>query len=173
MMSGSIYEKLARARAKKPPVHITYNVETNGAREQKELPFVVGVMGDFSGDPTKKLSPLAERKFVSIDSDNFNEVMERMAPGLNLQVKNKLQDDGSELPVSLTFTSMNDFSPGRIIDQVPALKTLLETRNKLSELLNKPSLSEDLEALLEKILQDKTQLAALMAELNATAGKEG
>ncbi len=87
-MSASIHKKLSRVR--KPRVHITYDVETGGAEVARELPFVVGVMGDFSGDPTAPLKPLAERKFTQIDRDNFDKVMASMTPGLNLKVENTL-----------------------------------------------------------------------------------
>jgi type VI secretion system protein ImpB len=107
-MSGSIHDKLNRVR--KPRVHITYNVETDGAQVERELPFVVGVMGDFSGDPTQPLRSLADRKFTQIDSDNFNDVMARMAPGLNIKVENKLADDGSDMAVALKFKSWNPCS---------------------------------------------------------------
>ncbi len=96
-MAESIHDKLKRVR--KPRVHITYEVETEGAEIVRELPFVVGVMGDFSGDPTEPLRPLADRKFIQIDRDNFNEVMARMTPGLKMRVDNKLADDGSEMAV--------------------------------------------------------------------------
>ena len=98
-MSASVHDKLNRVR--KPRVHISYEVETEGAQIQRELPFVIGVMGDFSGDPTQPLRPLAERKFTQIDRDNFNDVMARMAPGLNLKVENTLADDGSQMAVNL------------------------------------------------------------------------
>lgn len=130
-MSGSVHSKLNRVR--KPRVHITYEVETDGAEIQRELPFVVGVMGDFSGDPTQPLRPMAERKFTQIDRDNFNDIMSRMSPGLNMKVENTLADDGSEMAVNLKFNSMDDFDPARVVDQVPALKSLLETRNKLRD----------------------------------------
>ena len=110
-MSASIHEKLSRVR--KPRVHITYEVETEGAKVERELPFVVGVMGDFSGNPTKPLKPLKDRKFVQIDRDNFNDVMARIDPGLNFKVDNTLNGDGSELAVELKFNSMDDFEPGR------------------------------------------------------------
>ena len=119
-MAESIHEKLKRVR--KPRVHITYEVETEGAEILKELPFVVGIMGDFSGDPTQPLRPLNERKFIQIDRDNFNEVMARMTPGLNIRVDNKLADDGSEMAVGLKFNSMDDFEPARVAEQVPALE---------------------------------------------------
>ena len=159
----SVHDKLKRVR--KPRVHITYEVETEGATETKELPFVIGVMGDFSGDPTTPLKPLAERKFIQIDRDNFDQVMQRMSPGLKLRVENTLKGDGSEMPVELTFNSIEDFEPGRVVQQVEPLRKLLDTRNKLRDLMAKADSSEKLESLLETILQDDTQLAALRAEL--------
>src|SRR5882724_3356947 len=119
-MSTSIHDKLNRVR--KPRVHITYDVETEGAQIARELPFVVGVMGDFSGDPTTPLRPMSERKFIQIDRDNFNDVLARMTPGVKLKVDNKLADDGSQMSVDLKFNSMDDFEPAKIVDQVPALK---------------------------------------------------
>ena len=118
-MAESIHEKLKRVR--RPRVHITYEVETEGAEVLRELPFVVGVIGDFSGDPTQPLRPLAERKFIQIDRDNFNEVMTRMTPGLNIRVANKLADDGSEMAVQLKFDAIEDFEPARVAEQPPAL----------------------------------------------------
>ena len=124
-MAESIHEKLKRVR--KPRVHITYDVETEGAVVQKELPFVVGVMGDFSGDPTEPLKSLKDRKFIQVDRDNFNEVMKRMTPGLNLRVENTLTGDGSEMAVQLQFDSIEDFEPANVVKQVEPLKKLLET----------------------------------------------
>src|ERR1700712_3873414 len=118
-MSSSIHDKLNRVR--KPRVHITYDVETEGAEIQRELPFVVGIMGDFSGDPTAPLKPLGDRKFTQIDRDNFNDVMASMTPGLKLKVDNKLADDGTQMGVNLTFSAMEDFEPARVAAQVPAL----------------------------------------------------
>jgi type VI secretion system protein ImpB len=145
-MSGSVHSKLNRVR--KPRVHITYEVETDGAQIVRELPFVVGVMGDFSGDPTQPLRPMADRKFTQIDRDNFNDVMARMNPGLNIKVENTLADDGSEMALNLKFNSMDDFDPARVVEQVPALKSLLETRNKLRDLMSKADRSDELEGLL-------------------------
>jgi type VI secretion system protein ImpB len=162
-MAESIHEKLKRVR--KPRVHITYEVETEGAEILRELPFVVGIMGDFSGDPTQPLRPLSERKFIQIDRDNFNEVMARMTPGLNLRVDNKLADDGSEMAVSLRFNSIEDFEPARVAEQVPALKALLETRNKLRDLMSKVDRSEQLENLLEQILTNESELKSLSDQL--------
>src|SRR4051812_46418922 len=142
---ASVHEKLARVR--KPRVHITYDVETEGAVVAKELPFVVGVLGDLSGDPTEPLKPLRDRKFIQIDRDNFNDVLGRMTPGLKLKVENTLADDGSQMAVDLKFKSMADFEPGRVVDQVEPLRKLLETRNQLRDLMSKVDRSEDLEAL--------------------------
>ncbi len=169
-MSASIHEKLNRVR--KPRVHITYDVETEGAEIQRELPFVMGIMGDFSGDPTKPLAPLADRKFVQIDRDNFNEVMSRIGPGLKLRVDNTLAGDGSEMAVDLKFNSIEDFEPGRVVEQVPALKQLMETRNKLRDLMGKVDRSEELENLLEQVLQNETELKSLSSQLGIEK-KEG
>src|SRR3954449_5394283 len=123
-MSRSIHDKLSRVR--KPRVHITYQVETEGAVVEKELPFVVGVLGDFSGNPTQPLKPLKDRKFIQIDRDNFNDVMSRMTPGLNLKVENTLAGDGSQMAVQLKFNSMEDFEPGKVVQQVEPLRQLQE-----------------------------------------------
>src|SRR5487761_2801153 len=128
-MSASVHDKLNRVR--KPRVHITYEVETEGAEIQRELPFVVGVLGDFSGDPTAPLRPLADRKFIQIDRDNFNDVMASMTPGLKMKVDNTLAEAGGQMGVDLKFSSIDDFEPARVAQQVPALRALMETRTKL------------------------------------------
>lgn len=161
---ASVHEKLERVR--KPRVHIKYEVETEGAMVAKELPFVVGVLGDFSGNPTQPLKPFGERKFVQIDRDNFDDVMRRMTPGLQLTVDNTLQNDGSQMNISLKFEKMEDFEPGAIVEQVPALKALLDARNELRDLMSKADRSEELERLLEDILQNKGDLAKLVAQLS-------
>ena len=162
-MSASIHDKLNRVR--KPRVHITYEVETEGAEVVRELPFIVGVMGDFSGDPTTPLKPMGDRKFTQIDRDNFNDVMAAMAPGVKTRVKNTLADDGTEMAVDLTFSSIEDFEPGRVAAQVPALAALIETRAKLRDLMSKADRSEELEALLEQVLRSESDLKALSDEL--------
>lgn len=167
---SSVHDKLARVR--KPRVHITYEVETEGAQIERELPFVVGIMGDFAGDPTEPLKPLAERKFVQIDRDNFNDVMARIQPGLNIKVDNTLAGDGSQMSVGLKFRSLEDFEPSRVAEQVPALKAMLETRSKLRDLMSKVDRSDELEGLLEQVLQDKDKLDKLSAELGLDK-KEG
>lgn len=164
----SIHDKLSRVR--KPRVHITYEVETEGAAVMKELPFVVGVLGDFSGNPEKPLKSLKERKFVQIDRDNFNDVMAKIAPELNMKVENTIKGDGSEMPVKLNFNSMDDFDPAAVVNQVEPLKKLLETRNKLNDLMSKVDRSEDLEGLLEQVLQSSDDLDKLKGELGIDAG---
>jgi type VI secretion system protein ImpB len=171
MAAESIHQKLSRVR--KPHVHITYEVETEGAVEQKELPFVVGVLGDFSGNPTQPLKPLADRKFISIDRDNFNDIMQRMTPGLNFRVENTLKGDGSEMAVNLQFKSIEDFEPGRVVDQVEPLKKLLETRNKLRDLLSTVDRSDKLEEQLEEILKNTEKTQALAKAVGAEPGAPG
>ncbi len=169
-MSGNSQSKLRQVR--KPRVHITVDVETEGT-PNKELPFVIGVMGDFSGDPRKPLPPFAERGFTTIDRDNFDKVMERMSPGLSLKVDNKLSDDGSQIGVDLTFNKMEDFEPARVAAQVPQLKALLDTRAKLRDLMSKADRSETLETLLEQILQKDDELQRVKQGLKSdTPGKE-
>ena len=169
-MSGSIHDKLNRVR--KPRVHITYEVETGDAQIVRELPFVVGVMGDFSGDPTAPLKPMSERKFTQIDRDNFNDVMATMNPGLNLKVDNTLAGDGTQMAVNLKFNSIEDFEPARVAAQVPALAALMETRSKLRDLMSKVDRSEELETLLEKVLRSDSDLKSLSGELGIEK-KEG
>lgn len=168
---SSVHDKLSRVR--KPRVHISYEVETGGAVVQKELPFVVGVMGDFSGDPTEPLKKLRDRKFVQIDRDNFNDVMENMTPGLKLRVANTLKDDGSEMAVDLKFKSMEDFEPDKVAREVDPLRKLLETRDKLRDLLTKIDRSEDLEGVLERVLQNTDELKKLSSELQTNNPKSG
>ncbi|MEW4563957.1 type VI secretion system contractile sheath small subunit [Bremerella sp. JC770] len=162
-MAESYHDKLKRVR--KPRVHITYDVETGGAMEKKELPFVVGIMGDFSGNPSEKLEPLKERKFVQIDRDNIDDVMKRFRPELNMRVDNTLADDGSQMAVNLKFESMDDFSPANVAKQVEPLKKLLATRDNLRDLLTKIDRSDDLETLLEQVMNDADQLKKLAGEL--------
>jgi len=172
-MAESVHEKLKRVR--KPRVHITYDVETEGAVEQKELPFVVGVLGDFSGNPAEPLKPMRDRNFVQIDRDNFNDVMKRMTPGLNLRVENTLKGDGSEMAVQLKFQSMEDFEPGKVSQQIEPLRKLLETRDKLKEMLTKVDLSPDYEEVLQQILENTENIQKLAGELGveASGGEEG
>ncbi len=164
-MAESVQQKLKRVRA--PRVHITYDVETEGAQVRKELPFVVGVIGDFSGKSYEPQKPLRDRKFTQIDRDNFDDVMQRMTPGAEFKVENTLAGDESLLPVSLKFKSMDDFEPGAIVEQVEPLRKLLAVRNKLRDLMSKVDRSEELESLLEEVLQNTDKLTALAGELGA------
>lgn len=159
----SINNKLERVR--KPRVHIKYEVETEGASIEKELPFVVGVMGDYSGDATEPLKPLKDRKFTQIDRDNFNDVMRRQNPGLNLKVDNTLAGDGSEMSVNLAFNALEDFEPQNVVEQVPQLKELKAARDKLRDLLSKSDRSDKLEQVLESALQDPDKLQQLAKDL--------
>ena len=172
-MAESIHKKLDRVR--KPRVHITYDVETEGATVKKELPFVVGVLGDFSGNsPTEPLKPLSDRKFIQVDRDNFDEVLARMTPGLNFKVENTLQADGRQISVQLKFKKMEDFEPANVAQQIEPLKKLLEARNKLKELGTKVDRSEKLEGVIENILQnsdDVNKLAKELGESGADSGK--
>lgn len=165
---ASTQDKLKRVR--KPRVHITYEVETGGAEVEKELPFVVGVMGDFSGNPDRPLQSLKEKKFVQIDRDNFTDVMADVAPELNLKVANTLADDGSEMAVNLKFKDMSDFDPAKVANQIEPLKKLLETRARLNDLMTKIDRSEELEGLLENVLQDPDALQKLQSELGMDGG---
>ena len=160
----SIHDKLKRVR--KPRVHITYDVETEGAAVKKELPFVVGVMGDFSGDNTEALKPLKDRRFIQIDRDNFNDVLKRMSPSLRLKVDNTLTDDGSQFEVNLNFKSIDDFEPAAVVNQVEPLRKLMETRNKLRDLMTKIDRSEELENVLEEVLSNTANLDSMAKELN-------
>jgi type VI secretion system protein ImpB len=167
-MSDSIHDKLKRVR--KPRVHITYEVETNGAEVKRELPFVTGVMGDYSGDNSEGKKSLKERKFVNIDRDNFDDVMGKVAPSANMKVDNTLAGDGSQLAVDLKFKSMDDFSPENIVQQVEPLRKLLEARNKLRDLMSKADRSEELEGILEEILQNTDKVASMSKELGIEGG---
>ena len=170
-MSESVHDKLKRVR--KPRVHITYDVETNGAIEKKELPFVVGVMGDYSGDNTEGKKSVKDRKFVQVDRDNLNEAMTKVNPQLNFKVDNTLGEEGSEMAVDLDFKTLEDFEPQRVVDQVEPLKKLLETRNKLRDLMTKVDRSEELENILEEVLQNTDSLANLSEQLGVGKDEEG
>ena len=169
-MSESIHDKLKRVR--KPRVHITYDLETNGSVADKELPFVMGVMGDYSGDNTDNKKPLKERKFSQIDRDNFNEVMSKVSPELKMKVENTLQGDGSDMSVNLKFNTMEDFEPHRVVEQIDSLKKLLDTRNKLRDLLTKADRSDELESLLEQVLSNSEAMSSLTQELGVSDDKD-
>lgn len=160
----SVQKRLERVRP--PRVQLTYDVEIGDAVEQKELPFVMGVMGDFTGqpDPDRPVAKLKDRKFVSVDMDNFDEVLAGMAPRASYRVKNKLSAEGGEFAVNLEFTKMDDFRPESVVDQVEPLRKLLDARTKLSDLRNKLAGNEKLEDLLGDVLRNTEQLKQLSAE---------
>ncbi|MBJ7304608.1 MAG: type VI secretion system contractile sheath small subunit [Gemmataceae bacterium] len=164
-MAESVNDKLKRVR--KPRVHITYEVETEGAVAQKELPFVMGVMGEFTGNASAPQKALKDRKFVQIDRDNFNDVMSRLGPAMNAKVENTLTGEG-EIAVNLKFNSMDDFDPAKIVEQIEPLKKLLETRNKLKDLLTKADNSDNLQDLLEQILQNEADVKKLASDLGVS-----
>jgi type VI secretion system protein ImpB len=162
--SESTHDKLSRVR--KPHVHITYTPYTpDGGEQVRELPFVVGVLGDFQGSPTVPVKPMREREFINIDRDNFGEVMRRLGPGVSARVPNRLSKDGGELAVRLRFDSMEDFSPASVARQVEPLRKLLEVRELLKSFLSRADRSPALEELLEQILRDTATRDRVQHEL--------
>lgn len=159
----SLQHKIDRVRP--PRVQITYDVEVGGAIELKELPFVIGVLGDFVGKPEEPLPGLKSRKFVEIDADNFNQVLGGMKPRLAFTVDNKLQDDGSKMGVELKFSDIDDFNPDNIAQQVEPLRKLVEARQKLADLRSKMDGNEKLEAMLEDIISDPDKQQKLRGEV--------
>jgi type VI secretion system protein ImpB len=166
----SIQHKIDRVRP--PRVQITYDVEVGGAIELKELPFVVGVMGDFVGKPEEPLPAIKNRKFVEIDPDNFNQVLAGMKPRVAFSVENKLQDDGSKVGVDLTFGGIEDFEPDNIVQQVEPLRKLVEARQKLSDLRSKMDGNEKLENMLNDIISDTDKQKQLSDALGIEGTKE-
>jgi len=152
----SLQHTLDRVRA--PRVQITYDVEIGDTIEMKEIPFVVGVLGDFSGKPSEPLPKLKDRKFVEIDRDNFNKVLEGMKPRVAYRVDNKLTDEGGQLAVDLTFKSMDDFHPERVAEQIEPLRKLVEARRRLSDLLTKLDGNDKLEELLQDVISSTDAL---------------
>jgi type VI secretion system protein ImpB len=165
MAKDSTQHKLDRVRP--PRVQITYDVEVGDAIEIKELPFVMGVLGDFTGQPTEPLAKLKDRKFVEVTPDNFDTVIENMKPHLAYSVENKLSKDpdAGNLKVDLNFKSMDDFSPENVARQVGPLRELLELRGRLSDLRGNMQGNDKLEELLRDAVSDKDKLAKLRSEL--------
>ena len=167
----SLQHKLDRVRP--PRVQITYDVEIGGAIELKELPFVLGVLGDFVGKPEEILPAIRNRKFVEIDRDNFNQVMEGMKPRLSFSTENKLQDDGSKIGVELKFKSIEDFEPDNVVQQVEPLRKLVEARQKLSDLRSKMDGNDKLETMLNDVISNADKQKELSDALGlGGAGKE-
>ncbi|AKJ02238.1 type VI secretion system protein ImpB [Archangium gephyra] len=160
----SIQHALDRVRP--PRVQITYDVEIGDAVEQKELPLVVGVLADLAGQ-NKELPRLKDRKFVELDRDNFDKVMAATGPQLRMAVPDKLRDDGSRMAVELRFDSLDSFHPRQLVEQLEPLRQLLESRQRLVDLLAKLDGNDALAELLRSTLADRARLQALEAELAA------
>lgn len=160
----SVHKRLEKVRP--PRVQLSYDVQVGDAIEQKELPFVVGVLGDFTGqpDPAKPPTKLRDRKFVNVDLDNFDDVMEGMAPRASYRVANKLTPEGGEFAVNLAFQAMEDFRPESVVQQVDPLRKLLEARTRLSDLRNKLAGNEKLEDILAEVLSSTEKLRQLGEE---------
>ncbi len=155
----SVQKRLQKVRA--PRVQMTYDVEIGDAIENKELPFVVGVLGDFGSDPDAARKRLKDRNFVNVDADNFDEVLNAVAPVANFRVKNQLSPEGGEFAVSLQFREMADFRPESVVQQVAPLKGLLEARSKLADLRNKLAGNDKLEDILNDVLTNTEKLDGL------------
>lgn len=162
----STQHKLDRVRS--PRVHITYDVEVGGAIELKELPFVVGVLGDYTGQPEQPLPKLKDRKFVEIDRDNFDAALEGMKPHLSFAIENKLSEDANapDLKVDLHFKSMEDFEPQNIARQIKPLNELLELRTRLADLRGRLQGNDKLEELLLDAVVNTEKLSKLKDEMN-------
>jgi type VI secretion system protein ImpB len=166
----SLQHKLDRVRA--PRVQITYDVEIGDAIEMKEIPFVLGVLADLSGKPDEPLPKLKDRKFVEIDRDNFNNVLEGMKPRVAFKVDNKLTGDDTRLAVELRFKSIDDFRPESVVTQIDPLRKLLDARVRLSELLHKLDGNDKLDDLLQKVIADTDSLRTLGKEAGVEKPEE-
>lgn len=164
-MADSTQKKLEKVRP--PRIQISYEVETGGAIEMKELPFLMGVMGDFTGHPAEELPALKNRKFTEITPDNFDDTLASMKPRLQLAVENKLSDDpdAPKLGIELNFRSMDDFGPEAVARQVPALRELLDLRTELANLRANLQTNEKLDDVLQATFSDKDKMDKLKAEL--------
>jgi type VI secretion system protein ImpB len=175
MATGSSQKFIARNRA--PRVQIEYDVEVYGAEKKIQLPFVMGVLADLSGKPAEALPDVADRKFLSIDVDNFDDRLKAMKPRAAFQVPNTLTGEGN-INVELTFESMDDFSPAAVARKVEPLRKLLEARTQLANLVTYMDGKSGAEELIRKALQDPALLGALVAapkpvEAGAPTGEEG
>ena len=171
MGSESLQHKLDRVR--RPRVQITYDVETNGAMEKKELPFVVGVLADLSAQTKTPLPAVKDRKFVNIDRDNFNNVLDRSAPRLAMKVNDKLTGkEEQRLAVELNFKHIDDFEPAAVARQVEPLNELLQMRQRLTELLSKMEGNDKLETELMNVLSSRDKAMDLAKQLGVEAGDQ-
>jgi type VI secretion system protein ImpB len=167
-MSDSLQKWVGRNRP--PRVQITYDVEIGNAFEKKELPLVVGLMADLSGQPENPLPKFKERRFIEIDRDNFNDVMTKIAPRLDISVPDTLKGEGN-LKVELHFNQIDQFEPESIVNQIPRLARLLEARQQLRDLLGKLDGNDELDALLENILQNTEDLKQLKGSTEVSDGE--
>ncbi|WP_246796566.1 type VI secretion system contractile sheath small subunit [Burkholderia perseverans] len=165
----SIQKRLQKVRP--PRVQLTYEVERGDAIEVKELPFVVGVVGDLAGQSEVEMPKLRDRKFVNIDRDNFDDVMKAIEPRAAFQVENKLSEDGGKFAVDLKFRSLDDFDPDQVVNQIDPLRRLIEARSKLADLRNKLAGNDKLEDLLSEVLSNTQQLEALAKQSGEADGK--
>lgn len=154
-------------RVRSPRVQITYDVEIGDAIEMKEIPFVVGVLSDLSGKPEEPLPKPKDRKFIEIDRDNFDNVLAGMKPRAAFRVDNRLTGDDSQLAVDLKFKSMEDFSPEAVAGQIEPLRKLVETRERLSELLSRLDGNDRLDELLQDVLSNSESLDKLKQQTGA------
>ncbi|MDQ1816765.1 type VI secretion system contractile sheath small subunit [Massilia sp. CCM 9210] len=161
----SVQKRLQKVRP--PRVQMTYDVEIGDAIESKELPFVMGVVGDFGGSSEVEKKRLKDRNFVGIDRDNFDEVMKGVEPRAAYRVNNTLTGEGGKFAVDLKFKSMEDFRPEAVVQQVEPLRKLLEARTKLADLRNKLAGNDKLEDILNDVLSNTEKLAELGQHANA------
>jgi type VI secretion system protein ImpB len=158
------------ARNRAPRVQIEYDVELYGAQKKVQIPFVMGVMADLSGDPKEPLPGVDDRKFVNIDVDNFDERMKSMKPRVAISVPNTLTGEGN-MQVDITFESMDDFSPAAVARKVDALNKLLEARTQLSNLITYMDGKAGAEELIAKVLNDPALLKSLAAQAKPESGE--
>lgn len=168
-MSNSLQKWVGRNRP--PRVQITYDVETGDAIEKRELPMVVGVLADLSGQPATPLPKLKERRFVEIDRDNFDEIMGKIRPRLDLSVADTAKGEGN-LRIELNFEKFADFHPESLVEQVPRLSKLLEARHQLRDLLAKLDGNDELDSILERIVRSTEELKAVKSEAQAGGSAE-
>jgi type VI secretion system protein ImpB len=170
MARESTQHKLDRVRS--PRVQITYDVEIGDAIELKELPFVLGVLGDFTGQPEEPLARLKDRKFVEVNPDNFDQVLESMRPHLSFSVENKLSEDpnAGNLKIDLHFKNLDDFAPENVARQVKPLRELLELRSRMQDLRGNLQGNDKLEEMLRTSVTDENKLAQLRKEMGMTEG---
>src|ERR1039457_1629519 len=164
-MAESVQKRLERVRP--PRVHVTYDVETGGAIEIKELPFVMGVMGDFSGQPVDQLPKMKDRRFIEVTLDNFASVLESMKPHVAFSVDNKLSEDDNvgQLKVDLNFKRMEDFEPEKVARQVKPLRELLELRTRLNDLKGTLQTNDKLDEVLLDAVSNTDKLDKLKSEV--------